>query len=342
MKRLDLAEVVLTLKASGVEDIAGFRWLEPPEPALARARGNAFEGPRRAARRDSAASRHSAAACSPSRCTRATRACCSRRTSAAACAPSRSIAALSQGRGMLRRTEGRQMEQDREDLLGEKEVVGFFHPHARLPLRGAEPITTRRSCSRLGINAVAAREAGQTCEQFLRIAKRGETRPRARRERRRGDPALRARGVYRPGRHARRCRHAPVQSRPRAPRRAGARERGAPQPAARRLRRARNPGEGGRTHRAPEHRDRDRGASGCASCCPRPFARRRRLFYDPRPAPRDRPRGRRLFRDLVLKAEVTEKVPREEAAQRPRRRGDRAALACWCIGTTPSSNGSSA
>ncbi len=32
VKRLDLAEVVLTLKASGIEDIAGFRWLEPPDP----------------------------------------------------------------------------------------------------------------------------------------------------------------------------------------------------------------------------------------------------------------------------------------------------------------------
>ncbi|MDQ3414918.1 MAG: DEAD/DEAH box helicase, partial [Verrucomicrobiota bacterium] len=32
VKRLDLAEVVLTLKGSGIEDIAGFRWLEPPEP----------------------------------------------------------------------------------------------------------------------------------------------------------------------------------------------------------------------------------------------------------------------------------------------------------------------
>jgi ATP-dependent helicase HrpB len=32
MKRLDLAEVVLTLKASGIEDVAGFRWLEPPDP----------------------------------------------------------------------------------------------------------------------------------------------------------------------------------------------------------------------------------------------------------------------------------------------------------------------
>src|SRR5664279_177343 len=31
VKRLDLAEVVLTLKAAGVEDLRAFRWLEPPE-----------------------------------------------------------------------------------------------------------------------------------------------------------------------------------------------------------------------------------------------------------------------------------------------------------------------
>ena len=31
MKRLDLAEVVLTLKASGVVEVKNFRWLEPPE-----------------------------------------------------------------------------------------------------------------------------------------------------------------------------------------------------------------------------------------------------------------------------------------------------------------------
>src|SRR5204862_1662158 len=38
VKRLDLAEVVLTLKASGVDDVTSFRWLEAPEPqALARA-----------------------------------------------------------------------------------------------------------------------------------------------------------------------------------------------------------------------------------------------------------------------------------------------------------------
>src|SRR6185369_17620053 len=33
IKRLDLAEVVLTLKASGVGDLSRFRWLEPPPQA---------------------------------------------------------------------------------------------------------------------------------------------------------------------------------------------------------------------------------------------------------------------------------------------------------------------
>ena len=38
MKRLDLAEVVLTLKASGVDDVKTFRWLEAPDArALERA-----------------------------------------------------------------------------------------------------------------------------------------------------------------------------------------------------------------------------------------------------------------------------------------------------------------
>src|SRR3954454_23511333 len=38
VKRLDLAEVVLTLQAAGIDDIAAFRWLEPPDPqALTRA-----------------------------------------------------------------------------------------------------------------------------------------------------------------------------------------------------------------------------------------------------------------------------------------------------------------
>jgi ATP-dependent helicase HrpB len=38
IKRLDLSEVVLTLKAAGVPDLRKFRWLEAPDPhALAHA-----------------------------------------------------------------------------------------------------------------------------------------------------------------------------------------------------------------------------------------------------------------------------------------------------------------
>jgi ATP-dependent helicase HrpB len=38
VRRLDLSEVVLTLKASGIDDVAGFPWLEKPDPkALERA-----------------------------------------------------------------------------------------------------------------------------------------------------------------------------------------------------------------------------------------------------------------------------------------------------------------
>jgi ATP-dependent helicase HrpB len=39
-KTADLAEVVLTLKASGVEEIGSFRWPEPPDPQALRARNN--------------------------------------------------------------------------------------------------------------------------------------------------------------------------------------------------------------------------------------------------------------------------------------------------------------
>jgi ATP-dependent helicase HrpB len=169
VKRLDLAEVVLTLKASGIEDIAGFRWLEPPEPrALDRAQtlladlGALQEGTGRITaigRRMLAFPVHPRYArmlleANDRGCVRAIAL----------------IAALSQGRGMLRRPEGKQMEQERADLLGEKEASDFFilmRAHRFAEQNQYNP----QKCKRLGINGVAAREAGQTYEQFLRIAK---------------------------------------------------------------------------------------------------------------------------------------------------------------------------
>jgi ATP-dependent helicase HrpB len=169
VKRLDLAEVVLTLKASGVEDIAGFRWLEPPEPrALDRAQtlladlGALQEGTGRITpigRRMLAFPVHPRYArmlleAGERGCVRAIAL----------------IAALSQGRGMLRRPEGKQMEQERADLLGEKEASDFFILMRAFRFAEQNQYNPQK-CKRLGINGAAAREAAQTFEQFLRIAK---------------------------------------------------------------------------------------------------------------------------------------------------------------------------
>jgi ATP-dependent helicase HrpB len=48
IKRLDLSEVVLTLKAHGIEDLRAFRWLEPPAPRRTSARGGIAHRPGRA------------------------------------------------------------------------------------------------------------------------------------------------------------------------------------------------------------------------------------------------------------------------------------------------------
>src|SRR3954462_8431100 len=123
VKRLDLAEVVLTLKASGVDDIAAFRWLEQPElQALARAeqlladlgavsangitplgrRMLAFPLHPRYARMFLAAEKYD-------------------------CMPAIAlIAALTQGRPLLRRLDGKQAREDRDDVLGGETESDFF------------------------------------------------------------------------------------------------------------------------------------------------------------------------------------------------------------------------
>jgi ATP-dependent helicase HrpB len=169
IKRLDLAEVVLTLKASGIDDIAGFRWLEPPEPrALARAeqlladlsalsladgkitplgrRMLAFPVHPRYARMLLAAEEH--------RCVRAIAL----------------IAALTQGRNILRRPEGKQAREDRDDLLGSDDDSDLFILTRAFRFAEKNNFDPRR-CAKLYVNAPAAREAAQLWEQFLAIAR---------------------------------------------------------------------------------------------------------------------------------------------------------------------------
>ena len=119
VKRLDLAEVVLTLKASGVEDIGGFRWLEPPDPrALASAEQllvdlGALGAPREpdSVSGITALGRRMLAFPVHPRYARMLLA-----AQEYQCVPRVAlIAAVTQGRNLLRRAEGKQAREDRDD-----------------------------------------------------------------------------------------------------------------------------------------------------------------------------------------------------------------------------------
>ncbi len=169
IKRLDLAEVVLTLKASGVDDVHGFRWLEPPEPrsldraetllrdlgALDRANGAitplgrrmlAFPVHPRYSRMLLAAGENG--------CVR----------------PVALIAALTQGRNLLTRGGDRGIDEARDDILGGETDSDFFLLMRAFKFAensGFDPA----KCRRLGIHALGARQTAALFAQFVGIAR---------------------------------------------------------------------------------------------------------------------------------------------------------------------------
>ncbi len=169
VKRLDIAEVVLMLKASGVDDVRNFRWLEPPDPrALDRAEqllvdlGALSNGAHQltdTGRRMLRFPMHPRyarmfLAAEEERCVRAIAL----------------VAALTQGRNLLRRPEGKQMREDREDLFGGETTSDLFVLMRAFRFAEKSGFDSRR-CGRLAINAAAAREAAQLFEQFVEIAR---------------------------------------------------------------------------------------------------------------------------------------------------------------------------
>jgi ATP-dependent helicase HrpB len=168
VKRLDLSEAILMLKASGVNDVKNFRWLEAPDPrALERAemlltdlgaidstigaitalgrRMLAFPVHPRYARMLLAAHDYGCLW------------------------PIALIAALTQGRDLLVRRQEKQTDQPRDDLFGDETESDFFVLMRawRYAERNGYDIDR---CRRLGIHAPAARQVGPLFEQFLRIA----------------------------------------------------------------------------------------------------------------------------------------------------------------------------
>ena len=80
------------------------------------------------------------------------------------------IAALTQGRSILRRAENKQMRADRDDLLGDDDESDLFVLVRAFRFAEKNRFDPRR-CQSLGVHAGAAREAAQLWEQFLGIAR---------------------------------------------------------------------------------------------------------------------------------------------------------------------------
>ena len=168
IKRRDLAEVLLTLKAADVVDAVNFPWLEPPDPkALARAEQlltdlGALDATSGAI---TAVGRQMLAFPAHPRYARmlveAGRLGCVHDVAL--------IAALTQGRSILLKSTGREMDEAREAALGDETVSDFFTVLAAL--RYAEERNfDLDACRRLGIHAQSARLVRPLARQFLELA----------------------------------------------------------------------------------------------------------------------------------------------------------------------------
>jgi ATP-dependent helicase HrpB len=175
IKRLDLAEVALTLKAAGIKDLRRFRWLEPPdEHALAHAEELLV---------DLGALRSSTNAPGITEITEV-----GRKILAFPLHPRYGlmllaaqeygcvhqaclVAALTQGRDLLLRNVDRETARWREDLLGDKATSDFW-----ILMRAWNYAARNQfrpdACRRLGVHIVTARQVGPLFQQFLDIAKR--------------------------------------------------------------------------------------------------------------------------------------------------------------------------
>jgi ATP-dependent helicase HrpB len=190
VQRLDLAEVVLTLKAAGVDNLHDFRWLEHPGDqrlehaeellvdlgALAKAEVGGRRTETDPSDQSAFCNLHSAitplgrrmlAFPLHPRYSRMLLAAQELGCVYQACL----VAALTQGRDLLLRKVDKSSKDYREDLLGDKAPSDFF-----LLMRAwnfaAKNNFALEACKRMGVHAVTARQVGPLLEQFLRIARR--------------------------------------------------------------------------------------------------------------------------------------------------------------------------
>lgn len=168
IKRLDLSEVVLTLKAAGVEDLRAFRWLEKPDEISLTHAQELLEdlGALDHTGRITPIGRKMLAFPTHPRYSRMLLAAQEYGCVHQACL----VAALTQGRDLLMRGGGKDVQNDREDLLGEKATSDFWILMRAWTFAQKNQFRLD-ACRRLGIHAVTAKQVGPLFEQFLRIAK---------------------------------------------------------------------------------------------------------------------------------------------------------------------------
>jgi ATP-dependent helicase HrpB len=211
VKRLDLSEVVLTLKAAGVEDLRKFRWLDAPEEiSLKHAEellldlGALKMGSARVSRAESGVApdsresklksdeqnfRRDAENRTPEARSPQTQITPTGRKMLAfplhpryarmmlaaqeyGCVYQAAlVAALTQGRDLLLRNVDKATDGLREDLLGEKASSDFW-VLMRAWNYAANNQFRLDACRKLGIHAVTAKQVGPLLDQFLRIAER--------------------------------------------------------------------------------------------------------------------------------------------------------------------------
>lgn len=169
VKRLDLAEVVLTLKASGFPDATQFPWLEPPEK-------RSLERAELLLRDLGAADPHTGELTA-----------LGRRMLAFPVHPRYArmllaagqyggvyqvalIASLTQGRDILLRRQDKDTSGRRDDLLGDEHVSDFF-VLMRAWSYADKNNYSLEACKRVGIHAQAARQVRPLFDYFLRIAR---------------------------------------------------------------------------------------------------------------------------------------------------------------------------
>ena len=179
IERLDLSEVILTLKAAGIEELRSFRWLEaPPEKALNHAE-ELLIGLGALKRSADDAGRTTITGLGRRMLAFPVHPRYARMLLAAggygclyhACL----VAALTQGRDLLLRNPGKDVLESRREFFGAKDKSDFWILMRawRFAVENEFRIDVLR---KLGIHGVTARQVGPLHEQFLRIARDGEIR----------------------------------------------------------------------------------------------------------------------------------------------------------------------